>query len=261
MPAAPKHYQIFESYFQTTSVPSLKDFVVKQTRAIATLHNNDEDLKIAWTERYKKVHKLFYGQKGKTEKRRLNTRKANWDSVALSILKVVKNTLYNFGLEEAYEHSCHSFILDLGDEKIKEEFTQEELDEIYGENPHPLLPAVPQLLDYVNGYINLSFIDDAFDNMKMDVRRLINRFITFSIKLPRQNQRFLWSSILVNFSKRKHKTDLLLKVVRGEVLNMLKNQLYNLSKVCPEEVEELVVVGFVIIGLKLRIIVMDNLGD
>ena len=71
----------------------------------------------------------------------------------------------------------------------------------------------------------------------------------------------------------RYKTDLLLKVVRDEigcvevgkkdhgdassketkelglkVPKMLKDQLYNLSKVCPEKVDELVVIGFVMIG-------------
>ncbi|KAI7851151.1 hypothetical protein BDC45DRAFT_445922 [Circinella umbellata] len=229
--------------------------------------------------------------------------------------------------------SCHSFILDLGDEKIRKEFTREELDEICGENPHPLPRAVPQLLDYVNGYINLmtinklekrvrkrmfdfdeefildwaqysfqtvisifhsnffpitnqtegdiirriwSFIDYAFDNMKVDVR---TGEMESAASAERRNEQCTENGRELHG----HKTDLLLKVVRGEigcsevgkkdhsdagaketkelglkVPKMLKDQLYNLSKVCAEKVKELVVIGFVMMGLKLRIIAMDN---
>ncbi|KAG2222345.1 hypothetical protein INT45_009818 [Circinella minor] len=229
--------------------------------------------------------------------------------------------------------SCHSFILDLGDEKIRKEFTQEELDEICRKNPHPLPPATPQLLDYVNGFINLTtidelekrvrkrmfdfdkefildwaqyslqtvirlfhsnffpitdqtegdmirriwnFIDYAFDNMKVDIR---TGEMESAASAERRNEQLTENGRKLHG----HKTDLLIKVVKGEigctevgkkdhgvagsketkelglkVPKMLKDQLYNLSKVCPEKVEKLVVVGFVMMGLKLRVVVMDN---
>ena len=53
-----------------------------------TLHKNNEDLKNVWSERYEKAYRLFYGQKEKTERPRLSTKKVDWGSVALSVLKV-----------------------------------------------------------------------------------------------------------------------------------------------------------------------------
>ncbi|KAG1468313.1 hypothetical protein G6F56_003902 [Rhizopus delemar] len=120
------------------------------------------------------------------------------------------------------------------------------------------------------------FVDTAFDNVRIDVRTGEKESRASS---SRRNQ----GRINKERKKHGHKTDFLFKFNQGELgcaevgredagdegtkemkeldlkcPKMMKNQLRQLAKTTPQHQMDLVVVGFVMMGLKLRAITLDR---
>ncbi|KAG0171345.1 hypothetical protein DFQ29_008888 [Apophysomyces sp. BC1021] len=49
---------------------------------------------------------------------------------SLSTGKIVEDVIFSVGMTRQYEHSAHSFIFDLSDEELRREFTTEEIQKI-----------------------------------------------------------------------------------------------------------------------------------
>ncbi|KAG2222355.1 hypothetical protein INT45_009828 [Circinella minor] len=93
----------------------------KLTRLRLCTKTTSEDLRNVWTERYKKAHKLFYGQKERSTKPRLSTKKVDWGPVALSVLEIQSGKDSNTVLEKQPEEK--------GEEEQQQEEEQEEQQE------------------------------------------------------------------------------------------------------------------------------------
>ncbi|KAG1043309.1 hypothetical protein G6F43_011677 [Rhizopus delemar] len=82
----PPFYDIFQPYFQSTTDPTLADFVVTYEYIIVAYHVKGENLPLIWSTRYGKAQAFYYRNILKRQPPKVNTKNVDFGKVALKIL-------------------------------------------------------------------------------------------------------------------------------------------------------------------------------
>jgi hypothetical protein len=83
------YYVVFHSYFQSTTNPTLADFVETHEQTIIAYYVKGEDLAFVWSTRYGKAQAFYYKNILKRKPPKVNTKNVDFGKVTLKILSVI----------------------------------------------------------------------------------------------------------------------------------------------------------------------------